>query len=428
MSKLLIHNARLVDPETETDQLGSLLIERENIVEFGFVDNSGFENEDIKKIDAQGHVVTTGLCDIFVGVGEPSGKHIETIDSLSKAALASGITTIALDPNTNPVLDNPAAIDYLRNNALKQSPINFFISASMTEAMEGNKIVGLSKLKKLGITSITHGDEILDNSLILRRIMSYASSQKMVVALMTGDKNLYSDGCANEGFVSTLYGLPPISESAEYLGLMRDILLARETKASLHIRGISSKKSLELLKTLKIPDDDITISVSAQHILLNENDIIPYKTFLKMRPPLREEEDRVSLIEGLISGDIDMVYSQHCPRHSDSKRLPFAEADYGCSSIETLLPVILSLYHNQYLSLAKALKLVTVNPAKRFGLGNKSLKRGGKADLIFIDLDYSYKFNKDEMISKSNNTAFDGHIFQGKCMKTFIKGQCVYEA
>lgn len=427
MTKLLIHNARCVNPDNDYDQMGGILI-GDGLIQTLFVGEADnvlrSQADDI--IDAGGMVLTAGLCDICVGVGDGGGKHRESFATLSKAALSGGITSVLIDPDMSPALDMPATCDYALRRAKSDGDIKISVAAGLTKGLEGQEISQIALLKEIGVTCFTDGDKTIFNSLVLKRAMDYAKHHNVIVMTYPDDRFLSAHGVAHEGFVSSLYGLPTIPDIAEIIGLERDIRLAEATGCKLHIRQISSAKSLSIIERAKKAGLDISVSVSAQHISLNEYDIIPYKSFLKMRPPLRTEEDRVALQEAVISGLIDIVSSVHRPRHIDSKRLPFEEADIGCSSIETLLSVMLALYHNRKMSLAEALKPVTSNPAKRFGLSGGRLDIGSPADVILIDIEQGYRIQKEKMYSDSKNTPFEGHLFQGLCQKAFVDGKLVF--
>ena len=428
MTKLLIHNARCVNPENDYDQMGGILI-ADGVIQTLFVGKADtlLLSEADEVIDAKGMVLTAGLSDICVGVSDMGGKHRESFTTLSKAALSGGITSVLIDPDMSPILDMPATCDYALRRASSYADIKISVAAGLTKGLEGQEMSQMALLKEAGVICFTDGDKTILNSLVLKRAMEYAKHLDVMVMTYPDDVFLSAHGVAHEGFVSSLYGLPTMPDIAEVIGLERDIRLAEATGCKLHVRQISSAKSLNILEKAKKAGLDITVSVSAQHITLNEYDIIPYKSFLKMCPPLRTEDDRLALQEAVINGLIDIVTSVHRPRHMDSKRLPFQEADIGCSSIETLLSVMLGLYHNGHMSLAQALKPVTSTPAKRFGLAGGCLSIGSPANIILIDINQFYRVEREKMYSDSTNTPFEGHLFQGLCQKAFVNGKLVFE-
>ena len=426
--KTLIYNARLIDPDTNLDALGYAILDDEVIKDVVVTDQCTLNVADFDRaINAEEMVLCPALIDIFVGVGEPGGHHRETFTTLSHAALASGISTVMIDPDTTPTLDTPATTDYVLNRAKQYSKIHVSVAAALSKNLEHGEMSQFGLLEDMGVSCVTSGDTAIANSLLLQRSLSYASAEDLIIATYPDDISLSTDGIAHDGFLSTLYGLNTVPAIAEQIGLFRDISLAKETNAKLHIRGVSSKESLQIIESAKKEGVNITVSVSSQHIALNENDIIPYRTFFKMRPPLRTEEDRQALSEAVASGLIDMVTSQHRPRNADSKRLPYSEADFGCSAIETLLPIMLELYHKEQCSLSDALRPVTSSPAKRFNLEGGYLQKDKKANLILIDLDRGYKLSRDNMISNASNTPYEGRLMQGICKMTIIDGQIHYE-
>lgn len=428
MPRTIIYHAHIVNPETDDDFIGGIIFENGIITHIfkGDLDSVTVTDTDIK-IDAVGKVLTTGLCDLFVGVGEPTGRNRESFASLSRAALSGGITHILIDPDTSPVLDSPSVVDYAIKRAALSGHTHISVAGAMTKDLENKEMAQMGLLRDCGVRTVTVGDYAVQDTLLMHRIMSYGRNEDMIISVYPDDVSLSGNGISHDGFVSTLYGLSPVPEISEQIGLRRDIMLAQDTGCKIHIRGISSAKSLPMIEQAKNDGVDITVSVSAQHLSLNEYDIIPYKTFLKMRPPLRTEQDRTALVDAVASGLIDMVISQHRPRASDLKRLPYQDADVGCSGVETLLSVMLELYHNSTMSLCDALKPISHNSAKRFGLHHHGLKVGNAADFIMIDINQSYRIERDKMLSASTNTAFEGRIFQGKCTHVFIKGECVYE-
>lgn len=427
--KILIHNARLIDPDTNLDAEGYVTVENNHIKDVTVSDDCNINKDHFDRvIDAQKMVLCPALIDIFVGVGEPGGHHRETFESLSNAALSSGVGTVMIDPDTSPILDTPSTVDYALSRAKQNAKIHISVAAALSKNLDHEEMSQFGLLKDADISCVTSGDYAVPNSLLLHRSLSYASAEDLIVAIYPDDMTLSGAGIAHDGFLSSLYGLDSIPAISEQIGLMRDIALAKDTGAKLHIRGISSKESLPIIEQAKNENVNITVSVSSQHIALNEHDIIPYKSFFKMRPPLRTEEDRHALSEAVASGLIDMVTSQHRPRNADSKRLPYSEADSGCSAIETLLPIMLELYHKEQCSFTEALRPVTSEPAKRFNLEGGFLQSGQKANLILIDLDRGYKLSRDNMMSNASNTPYEGRLMQGICKMTMIDGQIEYES
>jgi dihydroorotase len=417
----LIYNAHCLDSENSTVFEGSIVIKNGIIVDIIHNPMPDLNHyADITHINAQGQYLSAGFIDISVGIG---GVHSDNFVSISGAALKGGVTSIIIEPNMMPPIDNPAACDYALNVADKQAHIHVYVMGSLTKNHEMLEIAPIGLLKQAGAIGLSFTDTAIDNNLLLYRCLSYSKNHDMLVTLHPEDNSLASNGIANEGFVSSLYGLPAHPVEAELLGLERDLLLAEKAGVALHIKQISSQKSLDIIKRYKDKGTDVTVSCSMQHIALNENDIIPYRTFFKMKPPLRSEQDRMALMQAVCHGDIDIVTSSHRPRSDDVKRLPYAEADFGCSSIETLLSVMLNVYHGQSeYNLAHILRCVTINPAKRFGLASGRLSVNAPADIIIFDADYGYRMSRESMVSNATNTPYDGQLLQGKVVKAFVNG------
>ena len=418
---ILIYNAKCLDTDNGFVFDGSVLIDKgviADIIRNPFPDLNIFV--DAEHINANGHYISAGFVDISVGVG---GIHSDNFVSVSRAALTGGVTSVIIEPNTTPPLDTPATCDYALNLGLKQADIHVYVMASLTKNHAMNEISPIGLLKQAGAVALSFTDCAIDNNVLLYRCLSYCANHDMLVTLHPEDTSLASNGIAHEGFVSSLYGLPAHAIESELLGLERDLILAKKAGVKIHVKQISSKDSLDIIKRHKHNNLDVTVSCSMQHIALNEHDIIPYKTFFKMKPPLRHEDDRVALAEAVCSGEIDIVTSAHRPRLDDVKRLPYAEADFGCSTIENMLSVMLNLYHSQTTyNLAQILRCVTINPAKRFNLPSGRLAVNAPADLIIFDADYGYRMSRDTMQSMATNTPYDGQLMQGKVMRAFVGG------
>jgi dihydroorotase len=417
---ILIYNAKCLDSDNGTVFDGSVLIDNgmiADIIQNPFPDLTLYNGE---CINANGYYVSAGFIDISVGVG---GIHRDNFTSISSAALAGGVTSVVIEPNTTPPLDTPATCDYALNLGGEQADIHVYVMGSLTKNHKMDEIAPIGLLKQAGAVALSFTDSAIDNNLLLYRCLSYCANHDMLVTLHPEDSSLASNGIAHEGFVSSLYGLPAHPIEAETLGLERDLILAHKAGVKIHVKQISSKHSLDIIKRYKNNNLDVTVSCSMQHIALNEHDIIPYRTFFKMKPPLRHNDDRMALAEAVCCGDIDIVTSSHRPRLDDVKRLPYAEADFGCSTIENMLSVMLNLYHSQTTyNLAEILKCVTINPAKRFGLPSGRLAVNAPADLIVFDADYGYRMSRETMQSMATNTPYDGQLMQGRVMRAFVGG------
>jgi len=424
MTDYLIYNAHCLDPENGRIFHAALTIKNgliDTILETPFPDLS--EYKAFTAIDAHNQYLSPGFIDISVGLAALSANKFS---SLSQAALKGGITSVILEPNMNPAIDTPAICTHILNTANQDSDIHIHTMASLTKNHAQTEMSPHGLLKKSGAIALSHTDQAIDNNLLLLRSLIYASSHDMLVSLYPENTNLANSGIAHEGFVSTLYGLEAHPIEAETLGLERDLILAAKANAKLHIQQISTQKSLDIIKRYKDAQHNISVSCSMQHVSFNEHDVIPYRSFLKMRPPLRTEQDRRLIAQAVCSGDIDILTSAHRPCLEDVKRLPYGEAEYGCASIENMLGVILNLYHSQSEhNLAEIIRCVTINPANRFNLPAGTLKEGTPADLVIFDADQGYQVTRENMKSMATNTPYDRQMMQGVVTCAFINGKYI---
>ena len=421
----LIH-ARIIDPESGRDEMGGLLIEDGIITDVGPHLSKNAPNG-AKVVDCAGHVLCPGLIDMLVFTGEPGEEHRETLASASRAAAAGGVTTMVCMPNTDPVIDEVALVDFLQRRARDTAIVRVNVMAAMTKELKGDEMTEIGLLLDAGAIAFTNGKNSVTNAQVMRRILSYSKDFDALIVHYTEDPDLRGNGVMNEGEVSSRLGLPGISTLAETIMLERDMRLAADTGARYHNATISCADSLNIIKDAKQKGIHVSSGVSINHLTLNENDIGPYRTFCKVRPPLRKEEDRVAMVEGLRNGDIDVIVSAHDPKDAEVKRQPFAEAAYGAVGLETLLPAALRLYHNQEIELSTLLAAMTINPAKILGLEGGRIKVGAPADLTLFDLNTPWIIDRDLLQSRSKNSAFDESKVEGRVLKTFVNGKMVYE-
>lgn len=423
MTSLLLTNARLLDPASGRDELGSLYIEEGRIKALGTALTVDAE----ETIDCSGHVLAPGLIDMRVFASEPGGEGKETLATASQSAAAGGITTIIVMPDTNPVIDEPSLVDYIERRARDTAIVHVHPMGALTKRLEGLAMSEMGLLSDAGAVAFTQGRSSIMNAEVMRRLLEYAAGIDVLIASHTEDIHLAATGVMNEGELSSRLGLTGIPSEAETIMVDRDIALAKLTGARLHINQISCARSLASIEAAKEDGVRVTCGVAAHHLALNENDIATYRTFFKTSPPLRCEADREVLVDGLKRGVIDVVVSSHDPQGPESKRLPFAEAAYGAIGLESLLPVLLELTHSASVSLADALASVTTNPASLLGLEAGRLEEGMPADLALIDLETPWVFDADEVKSKSQNTPFDERRFQGRVVKTLVDGKVVFD-
>jgi dihydroorotase len=363
---------------------------------------------------------------MLVFSGEPGHEHRETLATASRAAAAGGVTTIVCMPNTDPVIDDVALVDFILRRARDTAQVNIHPMAAMTKGLLGEEMTEIGLLREAGAVAFTNGKRSLANAKIMRNVLSYAKDFGALIIHHVEDPSLAGDGVMNEGEISTRLGLRGIPTAAEALMLERDVRLVELTGGRYHAGQISCRASLDIIRAAKARGLPVTCGVSVNHLTLNENDIGPYRTFFKLRPPLRSEDDRKAMVEGVASGDIDVIVSAHDPKDADVKRRPFAEASDGAIGLETLLSAALRLYHNGSVDLITLLRALTTNPARLLGLESGRLAKGAPADLVLIDLDTPYVVAPEQLRSRSKNTPFDGAKLEGRALLTLVAGRPVY--
>ena len=415
MTRLTFTNARIVDPATGRDEIGSLCVHNGTIVAGGpdFIAD--------ETIDCAGRVLAPGLIDLKVSTGEPGDEHRETIASAGRAAAAGGVTTICIQPDTDPVLDDPALIEFV---ARAPCAVRVLPMGALTQGLKGEKMSEMALMAAAGAVAFTEGDASIANTRVMRRALSYAATFDLLVAVHAEDPFLADGGAMNEGETATRLGLPGIPAAAEAIIVERDLRLAEITGARLHFQQISTAAALDAIRAARQRGLAVTCAVSAAHMALNEIDVGTYLTFRKLTPPLRSEQDRLAMVDGVINGDIDAVVSSHDPQAPDTKRQPFAQAAFGGAGLETLLPGALIPFHNGDVTLAEALKPVTIGPARilRLADGSGTLTVGARADLVIFDPGSPRTIRRAPLLSRSKNTPFEGLNFQGSVWRTYAAG------
>jgi len=417
--------ARLIDPSTGLDETGGVLIEDGKILDLGPGVTAG-SIADAELIDCGGHVLAPGLIDMLVFSGEPGHEHRETLSTTSRAAAAGGVTTVICMPNTEPVIDDVALVDFIMRRARDTARINVHPMAAMTKGLKSEEMAEIGLLRDAGAIAFTNGKTSLADAKMMRNVLSYAQDFGALIIHHLEEPTLAQNGVMNEGEVATRLGLPGIPREAETIMLERDLRLAELTGGRYHAGQISCRESLDIIRAAKARGLPVTCGVSINHLTLNENDIGPYRTFFKMRPPLRSEDDRAAMVEGIASGDIDVIVSAHDPQDADGKRRPFAEAADGAIGVETLLSAALRLYHDGSVDLVTLLRALTANPARLLGLPSGRLAKGAPADLVLIDLDTPFVVNPELLRTRSKNTPFDEARLQGRALMTLVAGRAVY--
>lgn len=422
---LLIENAHIVDPASDTDERGAVLVENGLISDIALGAPVGVP-EGAEVINAGGLMLAPGIIDMRVFTGEPGKEYRETLQSAGDAAAAGGVTSFVMMPDTTPVVDDGALVDFLIRRARATSKVNVLPAGAITKGLNGQEMTEFGLLKEAGAVCLTDGRNSIQSTSLLRTVMSYAANYGMTVVHHVSDKSLTGDGVMNEGLFATILGLKGIPREAETIPLARDLQLAALTGTKYHAAQISCAASVELVAAARKRNHAVTAGVSINNLALNENDIGRYRTFFKLGTPLRHEDDRQAVIEGLRNGTIDTIHSDHDPQDTEVKRQPFAEASDGAIGLETLLAAALRLVHSGDVELKTVLRAMTSRPAEILGLPSGRIARGAPADLILLDLDYPWQVSEREIRSRSHNTSFEGARLAGKVMRTIVGGQTVH--
>lgn len=424
--KILYKNARIIDPATNYDKVGSLLTIGDKIADFGEnINQDSIDNLEI--IDCKGLVITPGLIDIQVHFRDPGQTNKEDLASGSKSAVAGGITTVVCQPNTAPTLDSVLTFDYLRLKARETAYCNVFAYGCITKSMKGEELSDMYALKNAGAVGFTDDGLPVMNANVMRRAFEYSQDLNVVIAQHAEDLNLSNRGCINEGISSlelAVRGIPNISESVI---VERDLAILEAVGGRYHLLHISTRQSLEAMKRAKDKGLKATVEVCPHHFMLNDSEVLRSGTNAKMNPPLRSEEDRLALIEGLKSGLIDVISTDHAPHHLAVKELPLEEASFGIVGVETMLPLSLSLYHQGHLKLIDLIAKMTCNPAKVINFDGGLIKKGGRADLTIINLNCEWQIQVDKFYSKSKNSPFNNFAVKGRAVATIVAGKIVYK-
>lgn len=419
-----ITNTRLFDPASGLDEIGTIVFNDEGIIACG---KDISPPPDASLIDGTGLVTIPGLVDMQVFIGEPGEEYRETLATASQAAAAGGVTTMIMMPDTQPVIDDAALVDYISRRARGTALVNVHPMAGITKGLEGEVMNEFGLLHEAGAVAFTDGSRSVMNARIMQKAMSYAANFDALIMHHAIDANLVGDGVMNEGELAIRLGLSGIAVIAETIMIERDIRLVEATGARYHVAQISSRESIDIIRQAKVKGLPVTCGVSANHLMLNQNDVENYRTFAKLMPPLRTEEDRQALIEAIADGTIDVIVSGHNPQGEDAKRRPFGEAEFGSIGVETLLAAGLTLHHEIEVPLTRLIDAMSTTPAKLLGLSAGALTIGHPADLALIDIDAPWIVDADNLHSRSRNAAIEGRKVQGKVMKTIVSGKTVFE-
>ena len=421
---MILHftNARLIDPEAGTDDLGSLTVKDGLILV-----RDGAAPKGATIIDCGAKCLAPGIVDIGVKIGEPGERHRESFRSAGLAAAAGGVTTIIARPDTHPAIDTPEVLEFVTRRAT-ESPVRIRHMAALTKGRDGREMTEIGFLIDAGAIAFTDVFCVSTDVKALARAMTYARSLGALVVGHPQDPGLSQGASATSGKFASLRGIPAVSPMAERMGLERDLALVEMTGVRYHADQITTARALPALVRAKAAGLDITAGTSIHHLTLNEFDVGDYRTFFKVTPPLRSEQDRLAMVAAVAEGQIDIISSMHTPADEESKRLPFEEAAAGAVALETLLPAAMRLYHAGHLTLPALFRALALNPALRLGLPQGRLTIGAPADLVLFDPDAPFLMDRFALRSKSKNTPFDGARMEGKVISTYVAGTQVYQA
>ncbi|MBP2298390.1 dihydroorotase [Azospirillum picis] len=427
-ARVVYRNARLLDPATGLDQQADLLTDGETIADFGPGLFSGSLPEGAEVVDLAGLCLAPGLVDIRVLIGEPGEEEKDTIKSASRAAAAGGITAMALLPNTSPVLDEVAGLEFVARRAREVKLVKVFAYAAATRGTNGNEITEMGLLARAGAVAFTDGTKAIASAKTMRRALGYAKTFDKLIVQHPEEPSLASGGMMNSGEIATRLGLVGIPREAEIIMIERDLRLVELTGGRLHFAHVTTGESVELIRRAKARGLRVTCDTAPHYFALTETDVGDYRTYAKVAPPLRGEMDRRAIVEGLADGTIDAIASDHVPQDQDQKRLPFAQAACGVIGLETLFPLVLELVHKGKMPLLKALACVTSKPAGILDLPVGRIAKGGPADLVAFDVDTPWQIDVTRFQSKSKNSPFENRPVQGRPLRTIVDGRTVWQA
>ena len=421
-ARTLIRGARLLDPASGLDAIGDLLIEGERIAAAGGI----IAASAAEIVEAEGLCLAPGLVDMRVQLREPGAEHMESIESGGQAAAAGGVTTMVALPNTDPPVDDVSVVEFLARRAREVRLAKIHTYAAATKRLAGKQLTEMGLLAANGAVGFTDGTKAVADALVMRRVLSYAANFDLLVVQHPEEPSLGGAGEVNEGEIATRLGLAAIPAVAEVIMIERDLRLLEITGARYHAAHLSTAAGVEAIRRAKARGLAVTCDTAPPYFALNETAIGDYRTFAKLSPPLRSEQDRRAVVEGLRDGTIDAIASDHAPWDQDSKRLPFSSAAYGIVGLETLLPLSLELYHNRHLGLLEVIARLTRNPADILRLPIGRLAKGAPADLVLFDPDLSWHISTDEFRSKSKNAPFDGRPVEGRVVRTMVDGRTIF--
>jgi dihydroorotase len=423
MTKTLFTNARLIDPVALTDGPGAILVEDGIITQVFDIPSPDITGPTI--VDCGGKCLAPGIVDIGVKVSEPGERHKESFRSAGRAAAKGGVTTIVTRPDTLPAIDTPETLEFVARRAALDAPVRVVAMAALTKGREGREMTEIGFLQDAGAVAFTDCDRVITNTKVFSRALTYAKSLNALVIAHVQEPGLSEGAAVTSGKFASLRGLPGVSPMAERMALDRDIGLIEMTGARYHADQITTARALPALERAKRNGLQVTAGVGVHHLTLNELDVADYRTFFKLKPPLRSEDDRLAVVQAVADGLIDVISSMHTPQDEESKRLPYEEAASGAVALETLLPAALRIYHSGHIDMPKLFRALSLNPSRILGLPTGRLLPSAPADLILFDPDAPFRLDRSTLLSKSKNTPFDGELMQGKVLGTWVAGERV---
>jgi dihydroorotase len=425
----LVLNARLLDPATGLDAPGGLLAVGGRIAEVGPGITAAVAPGGAEIVDAAGLCLAPGLVDMRVRFGEPGAEHKERIETGALAAAAGGVTSLALLPDTDPPIDDPAMVEFVARRARQVRLVKVHPYAAVTKRLEGRELAEIGLLKAAGAVAFTDGDRAVASARVMRRALGYARAFDALIVQHPEEPSLAEGGAMTEGAIASRLGLAGIPAVAEVMMVERDLRLLELTEGGrLHVAHVSTGAAVEAIRVAKALGLRVTCDTAPHYLELNELEVEGYRTYAKVSPPLRAEADRRAVVEGLRDGTIDAVASDHHPQDQDSKRLPFAQAAAGVVGLETMLAVTLTLHHEGRIGLLDLLRAMTSAPAEILGLEAGRLRRGAPADLVLFDPEAPWKVTEQGLRSLAKNTAFEGRLVQGRVARTIVDGRTVFAA
>ena len=419
-AKVAYINARLLDPATGLDTKGGLLSEGEIIADVGpGLATKKAAPKGAKVVDCGGKCLSPGLVDMRIEIGD--------LASTAEAAVSGGVTSAVCLPNTDPVIDDMTVVEFVARRARKLGLVKVYPYGAVTKGLQGQELAELGLLAATGAVAFTDGIKAVADTQVMRRALSYASTFGLMIVQHPEEPSLAADGVMNAGETATRLGLFGIPAEAEVILIDRDVRLAEMTGGRLHIAHVSTAESVDAIRRAKARGVNVTCDTAPPYFALNEAAVGDYRTFAKLSPPLRAEDDRQAVVDGLADGTIDAIASDHTPRDEESKRLPFEQAAPGGMGLSTLLAVSLELHHNGHMGLLDVLKLITSAPAALMGLDAGALTKSRPADLVLFDPEQGWKVDADALGGKAKNSPFDGRPVQGRVLMTVVDGRTVFE-